>query len=73
MRKLTRRDLVANMTVRYRLRALMIALAILPPLLSGAWKLGLDLSRRPVCSPGLRQIGIALHNYYNATRDVTTP
>jgi hypothetical protein len=72
MPKLTLRDMFAVVTVRYRLRTLMIAMAILPPLVMGAWKIGRDVRRqRPVCSPGLRQIGIALHNYYNATSDGT--
>jgi hypothetical protein len=56
--------------LRYRLRTLLILLAILPPLLAGshsaysAWR----RSQRTVCGPGLKQIGIALHNYHDLTR-----
>lgn len=74
MPKLTLRRFFSFMAVRYRLRTLMIALTILPPLLSEAWQIELTLNRpRPVCSSGLRQIGIALHNYYNTPREVATP
>jgi hypothetical protein len=52
--------------MRYRLRTLLILLAILPPLLSGsysAWN-SWRRSQRTQCVGGLKQIGIAIHNYH---------
>jgi hypothetical protein len=52
--------------MRFRLRTLLILLAILPPLLSGsfsawnAWR----TSQRTQCVGGLKQISIAIHNYH---------
>jgi hypothetical protein len=53
--------------MRYRLRTLLILLAVLPPLMSGyyaTWN-ACRARPRPVCGGGLKQIGIALHNYHD--------
>ena len=63
------------MTPRYKLRTLLLLLAILPPLLwfgwgrYESWKVEqARASQRTVYKSGLKQIGIALHDYHDRKR-----